>query len=74
MPLAMTKSGDNVVLKDISWGHRLKKRLQDMGLTPGVEIKVVSGNNRGAVIVSLRGSKLVLGRGMAQKILVESIG
>lgn len=53
-----------------SWG--LKRRLEDMGLTPGTKIAVVkSAPFRGPLEVYVRGSRLAIGRGMAERILVE---
>jgi Fe2+ transport system protein FeoA len=42
-----------------------------MGLVPGVEVEVVSSRVHGPFIVEAKGSRLMLGRGMVQKILVE---
>jgi len=52
------------------WG--LKKRLEDMGLTPGTKITVVkSAPFRGPLEVYVRGSRLAIGKGMAERIFVE---
>jgi Fe2+ transport system protein FeoA len=52
------------------WG--LKKRLEDMGLTPGTKITVVkSAPFRGPLEVHVRGSRLAIGKGMAERIFVE---
>jgi ferrous iron transport protein A len=49
-----------------------KKRLMDMGLTPGTKVTVVkSAPFHGPFEVLVRGSRLALGRGMAERILVE---
>ena len=71
MPLSMVNVGEEVVLKSINWGPKIKKRLQDMGLTPGVKISVVSNETNGAFILNVRGSRLVLGGGITQQILVD---
>jgi Fe2+ transport system protein FeoA len=42
-----------------------------MGLVPGVEIEVLRNSLRGPFLIALRDSRIILGRGMAQKILVE---
>jgi ferrous iron transport protein A len=42
-----------------------------MGLVPGVEMEVVSARSMGPFIVEAKGSRLMLGRGMVRKILVE---
>jgi Fe2+ transport system protein FeoA len=56
----------------IGRGWRFKKRLEDMGLTPGTEVTVVkSAPFNGPLEISVRDSRLAIGRGMAQRIFVE---
>ncbi len=53
------------------WGFR--KRLEDMGLTPGTKVTVVkSAPFHGPIELHVRGSRLAIGRGMAKKILVRT--
>jgi Fe2+ transport system protein FeoA len=57
-----------------SWqgGWGFKKRLMDMGLTPGTKVIVVkSAPFHGPLEILVRGSRLALGRGIAERILVE---
>ncbi len=63
-------TGSTVELLSINAGHRLTHRLNEMGLTPGVQMKVVQ-NSGGPVLLSVRGTRIALGRGTAEKILVE---
>jgi ferrous iron transport protein A len=72
MPLAMAKIGDEVVLQQIQWGPKMKKKLEDMGLTPGVKINIISNDLNGAFIINVRGSRLVLGGAVTQQIFVEA--
>jgi len=52
------------------WGF--EKRLEDMGLTPGTKVTVVkSAPFHGPLEVIVRGSRLAIGRGMAERIFVE---
>ena len=54
-------------------GWKFRKRLEDMGLTPGTEVTVVkSAPFNGPLEVCARGSKLAIGRGMAERIFVEA--
>jgi len=47
----------------------------DMGLTPGTEVIVVkSALFHGPIAVSVRGSRLALGRGVAERIFVVKKG
>jgi len=71
MPLAMVCPGEEVRVVDIRAGRGLARRLTDMGLTPGTTLRVLSSHMPGPIIIDLRGTRLVLGGGVAQKILVE---
>jgi len=48
------------------------KRLTDLGLTPGTNVTLVkSAPFNGPLEVTVRGSRLAIGRGMASRILVD---
>lgn len=52
------------------WGFQ--RRLEDMGLTPGTKVVVVkSAPFHGPIEIHVRGSRLAIGRGMAERILVS---
>ncbi len=70
MPLSMVQSGESVQVAAVRAGWGLQRRLADMGLTPGVRVKVINSQGRGPVILDLRGSRLALGHGVAHKIMV----
>ena len=53
----------------IDAGRRLKHRLTELGLTPGVMVTIVQ-NNGGPILISVRGSRIAIGREMANKIQV----
>jgi ferrous iron transport protein A len=69
-PLSHVKSGETVRLARIDAGRGLSSRLAAMGLVADVEITVVNNNHPGPFVISVRDSKMMLGRGMAQKIMV----
>ena len=71
MTLSKIESGKTVQMVSIEGGRNLKSRLASMGLISGVKIKVVRNSSNGPFIVVVKGSRLVLGRGMAQKIVVS---
>ena len=70
-PLSSVQSGRKVKLVSIEAGRGLKSRLTSIGLLPNVEITVVSNSHPGPFVISVKGSKMMLGRGMAQKIMVR---
>ena len=67
-------SGSNVKLLKIEAGQALKARLAAMGLLPGVQFKIINNGHPGPLVIDLKGSRIVLGRGMAGKIVVRPAG
>jgi ferrous iron transport protein A len=70
MPLAMVRPGEQVTLVAVNAGRGLTRRLADMGLYPGVSIRVIQ-SHPGPFLLQLGTSKLALGYGIAHKILVK---
>lgn len=74
MPLTMASPGEDIKLIAIHGGQRIRKRLADLGLTPGTILRVVQADSRGPLIVAFKDdARLALGRGMAHKIMVEPL-
>ena len=69
--LATMAGGETVEVTAVRSGWGLSRRLGDMGITPGTALKVVSGGPTGQVLVEVRGSRLALGHGVAEKIIVK---
>jgi len=71
MPLSTVEVGRKVRLRSINAGRGLQARLTAMGLTPGVELEVVRNGSGGPFVIAVKDTRLMLGRGMADKIDVE---
>lgn len=71
MPLGFARPGSSVTLRRINAGHSLAARLSAMGFVPGVSLEVCQNHRRGPVVVGLKGVRIMLGRGMADKMSVE---
>ncbi len=69
--LANIRTGDSAFIIQMNGGRSIVSRLTSLGLTPGVKIDVFQNNGRGPLIISVRGSHVALGRGEAQKIMVQ---
>ncbi len=69
-PLSTVKAGETVKLAGIEAGRGLNSRLASMGLVPNVEITVVRNRHPGPFVITVKDSKMMLGRGMAHKIMV----
>jgi Fe2+ transport system protein FeoA len=67
----MVSPGEVATVVGVRAGCGLTRRLADMGLVPGTNLRVTTCQIPGPIIIELRGSKLVLGHGIAQKIIVE---
>jgi ferrous iron transport protein A len=64
--------GTSVILKEVLGGKRLQKRLIGHGLFEGRVFLVLERLGQGGpVLVEIEGSKLAVGRGIAEKILVQ---
>lgn len=74
VPLAHLKPGTRARVTGTRRGHSQIHRLASLGLTPGSELVMITGAPHGPVIVEVRGARYIIGRGMAQNILVEPAG
>jgi ferrous iron transport protein A len=72
IPLKGTKPGQHVRVTDIAGGQDLRARLCAMGLTPGMAVEVVSTAG-GPIVLRVMGSRLMIGHGMAAKIMVRTL-
>jgi Fe2+ transport system protein FeoA len=78
VPLAALREGASGTVVSILPSHGrgrgcgFVRRVMEMGLTPGARVTVVSSAPfHGPVEVLVRGSRLALGRGIAERIIVE---
>jgi ferrous iron transport protein A len=71
MPLSMVGEGKTVEVRSVDCGCGLKRRLCDMGLYDKSKVLMVKNDISGPVIINVKDSKLVIGRGQANKIFVE---
>ena len=71
MPLTMLSPGRRGRVIAMQGGRGLKHRLAEMGLSIGAEVVLVRFGG-GPVVVEVRGTRLMLGRGMAHRIMVET--
>ena len=70
-PLSTVKEGEMVRLVRVEAGRGLASRLASMGIVPKVEFKVVNNHHPGPFLIDVRGYKMMLGRGIAHKLMVS---
>jgi Fe2+ transport system protein FeoA len=69
-PLSTVRSGEKVKIVKIEAGRGLNSRLVSMGLVPNTQITVINSVDHGPLVIMVKESKIMLGRGMANKITV----
>jgi ferrous iron transport protein A len=68
-PLSQAPRKQHLRLVEIRGGRKLTHRLVEMGLTPGVSLRILQDSG-GPLLVAVRDSRIAIGRGMAQRIFV----
>lgn len=71
MPLAMAKPGERVVIREMAGGKTAKSRMADMGLRLDDHVEIISNSGEGRLILGRDCTRLAIGRGIAQKIMVS---
>ncbi len=71
MPLTMSRAGERLIVRDIVGGIGIRERLISMGIRIGDEIEVISNTGAGRLIIACGNTRIALGRGVANKILVS---
>lgn len=72
--LTSLREGETGVVIHAVGGFGLVRRLAEMGLTPGVKVKVLRrGPFRGPFEIEVRGVALALGRGVASRVFVRPL-
>ncbi|MBZ9634464.1 ferrous iron transport protein A [Clostridium sp. FP1] len=72
IPLNAIGTGKIAEVVNIHGGEMMCKRLMEMGVNKGALIQVLK-NDAGQLIIGLGKTRFVLGRGMAQKVLVVEV-
>ena len=71
MPLAMAKSGEKLIIADIMGGTHARDRLASLGLRREDSLEIINNDGLGRLIVGHGPTRMALGRGIAQKIMVS---
>jgi ferrous iron transport protein A len=64
-------AGERGVVRLLRGGEDFNHRMAALGFTLGVEVTVVQNYGRGPILVTVRDTRIALGRGEALKVLVE---
>ncbi len=70
MPLAMLREGEEARVVTVAGGRGCIRNLMTLGIVPGKKIRVL-GRRGGTMLISVNGTKFVIGRGLALKVMVD---
>lgn len=72
MPLNFIGIGKLAEVNCVQGGEAMCKKIMEMGMSKGAIIKIMK-NDSGPLIVRVGETRLVLGHGMAQKVMVREV-
>ncbi len=64
-------TGEQAVILSFEKANGIAGRLSSLGFTPGAEVQMTQNFGRGPLIVTVRGTRVALGRGEAARIVVK---
>jgi len=70
MTLSIAKTGQKVRVFAVTAEQELRGRLTALGIIPGEEIEIVLSSAPGSFVVSVKGSRVMLGEELAKQIQV----
>ncbi len=74
-PLSMAPCNECIRLVDVAGGRTVRRRLAELGLNPGCNLRVVQSRGHGPLILAVKDdTRMAIGRGMAHRIMVEASG
>lgn len=65
--------GTTYVVDQLSLPHEVEIRLQALGLTNGTKVSVLNNKKSGSVIFKVRGTRLAVGKQIANAIWVKEV-
>lgn len=71
MGLCELENGKNSVVVRVEGGCGARQHLLQLGLVPGVPVRMVERSGSGPLLLEVLGSRVMLGRGIADKVVVR---
>jgi len=69
---SVLRAGEKGIVREVRGGYGFVHRLAALGILPGRTLTVIKAG--GPMIVEVQGQRLVLGRGMVDRVLVSPAG
>ena len=74
MPLSRGQEGERGIIEEFIGGAGAQQRLATLGLRRGDHIEIITNNGHGQLVVAVDATRLAMGRGVANKILMKPNG
>lgn len=71
MSLLQGKIGSYYIVEELHLEGALERRLQALGLTSGTRVEVLNNKKSGTIIFKVRGTRLAIGKEIAEAIKVK---
>ena len=62
LPLTDMKTGEHAILEEIHTERAVTARLSSLGLTPGVDVEMTQNYGHGPLVITVRGTRIAMGR------------
>lgn len=72
-PLLLASEGERVRIVALGGGRGMDRKLSDLGLTIGNEVRVIRRDRDGPMVVARDDMRLALGGGIAHRVLVVRV-
>ncbi|WP_313127918.1 FeoA family protein [Anaerocolumna sp.] len=73
MTLSEGQIGQFYFVKELKLEHTAKQRLEALGLIDGTKVELLNQNHNGAIVFKVRGTRLAIGKKIADAIFVEEV-
>lgn len=70
MSLEALEKGKRAVVARIEGGLYAREKLLELGVVPGVLVRKLQGGRNGTVLVEVLGSQVMIGHGLAAKVML----
>lgn len=71
VPLSRLRPGEQGEIAELLGGQTLRSRMLSLGLTPGAPVTILQNYGHGPLIIRVRDTRVALGRGEAEKVMVR---
>ncbi|MCG8514404.1 MAG: ferrous iron transport protein A [Halanaerobiales bacterium] len=69
--LSNLHTGEKGIVTSLKGGKDFRNKMLALGLVPGKEFEILKGNKNGPFVLKIDETRLMLGCGMAEKIMIK---